>query len=439
MKMIGSLALSVCALLVAKASGYGFDCSFPIQNVTLSTDCGDMPDRSEVYKNYMQGCRAHYSGSDCDEHEEMRLRTNRLQPISMVNYTSGGFRKVRAPPDLQKLLSEFWETNKGKAVDEEWDSGNIFTNHWEVPTKFVDVSDDELVGGGESLMEAIWTVAKKEVEEWTGIKVRPSSLYGIRIYTEGSILNSHVDRLPLISSCIVNVAQDVDEDWPLEVYTRFGDAMNITMKPFDMVFYESHSLIHGRPFPLHGRYFANIFIHFEAVGERLDGTVEQIDPESILPPYVLPNSPWAEIYLEEHPTGWSKALSEKDYDWITSLAAEGDIKRLKKFLDLEARLVNVRDDEGWQPLHYAVEGDQLEMVKFLIERGADVNAETIEEEWSPIFIAKVALGASHPITDLLLKAGAKDIDVNPDDYDDDDEEEDEDDDDELDEGEENEL
>ena len=26
---------------------------------------------------------------------------------------------------------------------------------------------------------------------------------------------------------------------------------------------ESHSLLHGRPFPLKGRYFANIFIHFE--------------------------------------------------------------------------------------------------------------------------------------------------------------------------------
>ena len=124
------------------------------------------------------------------------------------NYTSGGFRKVTAPPALQKLLTEFWETNKDKAVDEEWYAGNIHTNHWEIPTKFVDVSDEEFVGGGEALMEAIWDVAKKEVEEWTGMKMRASSLYGIRVYTEGSILNSHVDRLPLISSCIVNVAQD---------------------------------------------------------------------------------------------------------------------------------------------------------------------------------------------------------------------------------------
>jgi hypothetical protein len=31
----------------------------------------------------------------------------------------------------------------------------------------------------------------------------------------------------------------------------------------DMVLYESHSVIHGRPFPLKGKFYANIFIHFE--------------------------------------------------------------------------------------------------------------------------------------------------------------------------------
>lgn len=41
-----------------------------------------------------------------------------------------------------------------------------------------------------------------------------------RVYREGAILNPHVDRNPLVSSAIINVAQDPDmtEDWPLEVY-----------------------------------------------------------------------------------------------------------------------------------------------------------------------------------------------------------------------------
>lgn len=34
---------------------------------------------------------------------------------------------------------------------------------------------------------------------------------------------------------LVNVAQDVDEDWPLEVYGHDGVAANVTMQPGDMV------------------------------------------------------------------------------------------------------------------------------------------------------------------------------------------------------------
>jgi prolyl 4-hydroxylase len=69
-----------------------------------------------------------------------------------------------------------------------------------------------------------------------------------------------VDRLPLVSSAIINVAQDMDEPWPLEVIGHDGRAVNVTMEPGDMVMYESHSVIHGRPFPLKGRFMANIFI-----------------------------------------------------------------------------------------------------------------------------------------------------------------------------------
>ena len=72
-------------------------------------------------------------------------------------------------------------------------------------------------------------------------------MYGIRIYTEGAILNSHVDDLPRIASAIINVAQDENGgDWPLEVIGHDGLAYNITMKPGEMVLYESHSLIHGK-------------------------------------------------------------------------------------------------------------------------------------------------------------------------------------------------
>lgn len=87
---------------------------------------------------------------------------------------------------------------------------------------------------------------RQVIEEWTGQEQVPCSLYGIRVYTEGSILAPHVDRLPLVGSAIINVAQDVDSPWILEVVDRKGKAVNVTMEPGDMVLYESHSLLHGK-------------------------------------------------------------------------------------------------------------------------------------------------------------------------------------------------
>ena len=118
-------------------------------------------------------------------------------------------------------------------------------NYWENHTTMVDVNDSDFIGGGSKLHDSIWNTTEDIISEWTGQKLVGSSLYGIRVYKEGSILSPHVDRLPLISSAIINVAQDVDEPWPLEVIGHDGIARNVTMEPGDMVLYESHSVIHG--------------------------------------------------------------------------------------------------------------------------------------------------------------------------------------------------
>lgn len=75
-----------------------------------------------------------------------------------------------------------------------------------------------------------------------------------------------VDRLPLVSSCIINVDQDVDEPWPIEVYDHNGKAYNVTMEPGDIVLYESSTVLHGRPFPLKGRYFVSFQSCFPLCG-----------------------------------------------------------------------------------------------------------------------------------------------------------------------------
>ena len=146
-----------------------------------------------------------------------------------------GFKKLRAPPELWNLIEDFWKKNKDNRKLEQWGTGNTYTNNWASPTYMVSVEDTGLRGGGSKLKQAIWDEAAETVAIWTESLLTQCSLYGIRIYTAGAVLATHVDRLPLVSSAIINVAQDVDEPWPLEVIGHDGKAYNVTMEPGDMV------------------------------------------------------------------------------------------------------------------------------------------------------------------------------------------------------------
>lgn len=166
----------------------------------------------------MEGCRHHYAtdASECDNTEEERLEMNVNQPPSMLNYTELGFSKITAPKKLFAAIKKFWDENngvEGAEEPEDWNAGNTYTNHWDSPTFMLNIEDESLRGGGEKLKKVIWAGAKSTLEKWTKQKLQPCSLYGIRKYTAGAVLAPHVDRLPLVSSAIINVAQDLDEPW----------------------------------------------------------------------------------------------------------------------------------------------------------------------------------------------------------------------------------
>jgi prolyl 4-hydroxylase len=95
--------------------------------------------------------------------------------------------------------------------------------------------------------EAIYNEVASKLKDWIpqATHFTRSDIYGIRVYTSGSILATHVDRDPLISSAIINVDQRVEEPWPLEAYDHEGRAHNITLEPGEMILYESHSVLHG--------------------------------------------------------------------------------------------------------------------------------------------------------------------------------------------------
>jgi prolyl 4-hydroxylase len=233
------------------------------------------------------------------------------------------------------------------------------------------------------LKQTIWDAAKQTIQDWTGEELTQCSLYGVRVYTEGAVLNTHVDRLPLVSSAIINVAADIDEPWPLEVIGHDGKAYNVTMEPGDMVLYESHSVLHGRPFPLKGRFVANLFVHFEPVGHSLrhhdHGQAETTDASQQyrqamergtgghesdhegLPPYLLPDSPEVSNY---------RSRFDK---WKAPTADQADSGTTPAHT---LPLLYATDKNGWTPLHEGARGGHIDVVKSLVEKGADLNALT---------------------------------------------------------------
>lgn len=52
------------------------------------------------------------------------------------------------------------------------------------------------------------------------------------------------------------------QPWPVEVYSHDGQAHNVSMLPGDCVLYESHTVLHGRPFPLKGKFYVSINLPF---------------------------------------------------------------------------------------------------------------------------------------------------------------------------------
>jgi len=112
-------------------------------------------------------------------------------------------------------------------------------------------------------------------EEWSGMELKEAACYGIRVYQPGSYLFNHVDRTEthIISSTIC-VAHYLTKPWPLYIEDIDEHPHEISMEPGDIVFYEGAKLTHGRPYPLDGRFYAGLFLHYTPV--KGDGLVTEL-------------------------------------------------------------------------------------------------------------------------------------------------------------------
>lgn len=91
---------------------------------------------------------------------------------------------------------------------------------------------------------------------------------------------------------------------------------------------------------------------------------------------------------------------EKEILWA---AVHGHVDVVKNLLDSNSDLVNVRDSDGYSPLHRACYENHVEIAKILLDSGADISSQT-NELWQPLHSA--SKWHSSQCVMLLLNWGA---------------------------------
>lgn len=198
---------------------------------------------------------------------------NYAQPRWVPRFHPVGFEKVKIPKDIYaRILNnrKKKQLEKKKFIIEGCDLG-MQNCHRLVESR--DAQECHQVSNENyffrsldaPVLEDIYSKLRPMAQDWIDNKVELSgtSIYGIRKYTRGAWLMGHLDHLKShVISAILNIKQDVDEDWPLQIFDHSGQLHEIILKQGEMVWYESASLVHGRVKPLNGSYFENLFVHY---------------------------------------------------------------------------------------------------------------------------------------------------------------------------------
>jgi len=188
---------------------------------------------------------------------EKRLGLNYVQPALVEGVTESGFDLRRLPEETYLWLREWFQKKQVTDSMVEGPVGPCMNQHV-AESIMTHLTPDKKTKLSQELHPIL--------EGWYGGRLELTSIYGIRRYTNGSVLRMHVDTVNThVVSAIINVEQNVDKEWPLIILDHDDKEHNVLMQPGDMLLYESAKLLHGRPEPFVGTSYDNIFIHYKPV------------------------------------------------------------------------------------------------------------------------------------------------------------------------------
>jgi Ankyrin repeats (3 copies) len=174
---------------------------------------------------------------------------------------------------------------------------------------------------------------------------------------------------------------------------------------------------------------ANVFVHFEPTGHSLRhnmkleeeaaagdvnakyraaqerGSGGHESDNHALPVYIKADSPEAKHWLRDHP----ELAKPKPPRSVHLAAKTGAIEELNEVIKNKKDAVNAKDPNGWTPLHEGARSGHLDVVKLLVENGADITARAGDEGGTALWWAKHSLGDDNEVVKFLEDLGALDI------------------------------
>ncbi|MBV1900202.1 MAG: 2OG-Fe(II) oxygenase, partial [Kordiimonadaceae bacterium] len=174
----------------------------------------------------------------------------------VANFTKTGFKQARLAAPLFKKIQKFYAAKRDTEVIETVKGGYIKSVVGKTASHLVDLPAE--------LRAEIHAAVITKFQKWANCDLEPTFVYGIRVYKHGATLQMHRDAVGSHTfGAIINVAQDVNEEWLLQIDDNKYRRHQLALKPGDLFLYEGGRLEHGRTTPLNGTSYANIFCHFK--------------------------------------------------------------------------------------------------------------------------------------------------------------------------------
>ena len=177
-----------------------------------------------------------------------------------------GFKLIKCPKETWDLIQESYSMLQTQEKNEVFEGKEAIIKG---TSKSTLLSFENLPEARTKIHDQLQSVH----EEWVGVPLEKTFIYGIRSYGKGSNLIMHRDRVETHHvSSIIMVDKDLrcgcqnkefGNDWGLDIVDHNGEEHKVFMEPGDILLYESAVCLHGRRDSFEGNFYRNFYVHYK--------------------------------------------------------------------------------------------------------------------------------------------------------------------------------